>query len=55
VITGIQYWFSDYLITYLYIDKSTVYISFAIISITGPVLGVIVGGNVCASLGGYNS
>ena len=29
--------------------------TFAVISITGPVLGVVVGGNVTTSLGGYNS
>ena len=33
----------------------TVFITFAIVSITGPVLGVIVGGNVTTALGGYNS
>ena len=32
-----------------------VFTSFAIVSITGPVLGVIVGGNVTACLGGYNN
>lgn len=32
-----------------------VFTTFAIVSVTGPVLGVIVGGNVTACLGGYNN
>lgn len=55
VITGIQYWVSDYLITELKQEEKMVFVTFAIISITGPVLGVIVGGNVTTFLGGYNS
>ena len=55
IITGIQYWVSDYLIAVLKVEQKTVFISFAIVSITGPVFGVIVGGNVTAYLGGYTS
>ena len=55
VLTGIQYWFSDYLITELKADPNTVYISYGVISITGPVIGVIAGGNVTSALGGYKS
>ena len=36
-------------------DEQIVYVWFAIISITGPVLGAVVGGNVTSCLGGYNS
>ena len=46
---------SNYLITELKQDENVVFVSFAIISITGPVLGVVVGGNVTTHLGGYNS
>ena len=31
------------------------FVTFAFISITGPVLGVVVGGNVTTALGGYKS
>lgn len=55
IITGIQYWVSDYLLTVLKVDQETVFTSFAIISITGPVFGVIIGGNITSYLGGYNS
>ena len=55
VLTGIQYWGSDYLITQINVDKGTVFIGFGIVSITGPVLGVVVGGNITTCLGGYNS
>merc|ERR1712086_921242 len=55
VITGIQYWVSDYLIETLKVTRNQVFVTFAIVSITGPVFGVIVGGNVTTYLGGYNS
>lgn len=55
VLTGIQYWFSDYLITELQTNPEKVFISYGVISITGPVIGVIVGGNITSALGGYNS
>ena len=55
VITGIQFWMSDYFITELRTPKARVFLLFGIISITGPVLGVIIGGKVVAKLGGYNA
>ena len=55
IITGIQYWVSDYLITELKVEQEVVFVTFSIISITGPVLGVVIGGNVTTFLGGYNS
>lgn len=55
IITGIQYWVSDYLMTTLSIPETTVFISFSIISITGPVFGVVVGGNLCTYLGGFRA
>ena len=55
IITGIQYWVTDYLIYTLKIDETKVFISFSAISITGPVLGVVVGGNITTCLGGYNA
>ena len=55
IITGIQFWVSDYLITVLKVEKETVFTTFAVVSITGPVLGVVIGGNVTTALGGYNS
>jgi len=55
IITGIQFWISDYWINTLKVPEEVVFISFGIISITGPVLGVVVGGNITTKLGGYNS
>ena len=55
VLTGIQFWFSDYLITVINIDKSTVFDEFAIVSVTGTVFGVLAGGYISSLLGGYNS
>ena len=55
VITGIQFWMSDYYITQLKVNKKKVFLIFGIVSITGPVLGVIVGGKIVSMLGGYNT
>ena len=46
---------SDYMILQLKQDESTVFITFAIVSITGPVLGVVIGGNITTKLGGYST
>ena len=53
VITGIQYWITDYLINRLNQPESTVFITFGVVSISAPILGVIVGGNITTYLGGY--
>lgn len=55
VITGIQYWISDYMITVLKQDETIVFTTFTFDTITGPVFGVIIGGNVTTKLGGYNA
>jgi sugar phosphate permease len=55
IITGIQYWVSDYMIIVLQQSEATVFICFGVVSITGPVLGVIIGGNITTYLGGYST
>ena len=55
VVTGIQFWFTDYMITVMRMNKVTVFYLFATVSITGPVFGIILGGQVTKILGGYNS
>lgn len=55
ILTGIQYWGSDYLIQHINAPKNDVFIAFGLVSITGPVLGVVVGGNITTCFGGYNS
>ena len=52
ILAGIQYWVSLYMIEVLKVEKSLVFTTFGIISITGPVGGVIVGGIVITKLGG---
>ena len=55
VVTGIQYWISDYMITTLKTEQGTVFISYATISVTGPVIGIVFGGNLTTYFGGYTS
>ena len=46
---------TDYLIVELSLPPSTVQITFGVISLTGPVLGIVIGGNVAACMGGFRS
>jgi sugar phosphate permease len=55
VVTGIQYWTPDYLKNVLNQDDQTVSIYFSTCSLTAPVSGVIIGGIITTSYGGYNS
>lgn len=55
IITGIQYWATIYFENELEADKTTVNLSYALISVTGPILGVIIGGNITTYFGGYAS
>ena len=53
VVTGIQFWISDYMIEVIGAQKEKVFSMFALVSITAPTLGVILGGKISESLGGY--
>ncbi|CAK84475.1 unnamed protein product (macronuclear) [Paramecium tetraurelia] len=53
IVTGIQFWMTDYMIHEMHQDKQTVNIVFAIVSITAPVFGCITGGLIAQKLGGY--
>lgn len=55
VVTGIQFWISDYMREVMNIPSSKVYILFSIICITGPTLGVLSGGFFIQYLGGYTN
>lgn len=53
VVTGLQFWVSDYWRSVLFVEKETVFLVFSLITCTGPTLGVILGGLVLDKLGGY--
>jgi hypothetical protein len=55
VVTCIQFWFSDYMISVMEQPKEIVFTIFGVVSITGPVFGVILGGIISSKLGGYNT
>ena len=42
--TGIQFWVTDYLVTFLGADPNAVVVGFALASLTGPTAGVFFGG-----------
>jgi len=55
IVTGIQFWLSDYMKVALQVPASDVDTWFAVITITGPVLGVVVGGLIVNFFGGYEN
>mmetsp|Transcript_21533 Transcript_21533/g.19100 ORF Transcript_21533/g.19100 Transcript_21533/m.19100 type:complete len:295 (+) Transcript_21533:106-990(+) len=54
VISGIQFWASDYMRLVLKIPEEIVFPAFSIITLTGPTIGCIVGGGMTHLLGGYD-
>lgn len=64
VVTGIQYWFSDYLKKMFGksvlgeadgVSDETISFAFAFTCFTAPIFGAVVGGVTVAKLGGYNT
>ena len=56
VITAVQYWSTDYMIKVLKVEnQEDVLLTFSILCITSPTLGLILGGWACAFIGGYES
>ena len=53
VITGMQFWVSDYMQEVIHLESSKTYIIYAIVSISAPTLGVLTGGILIQYLGGY--
>jgi len=53
VVTGIQFWVTEYMTDVIGQEKSIVVPTFGITSITAPLLGVFLGGCVTDKLGGY--
>lgn len=55
VISGIQFWFADYMKEGIDVDQEVVDLAFALTTITSPILGVIIGGLITSWIGGYSS
>jgi len=55
VITVIQFWGSDYLESVLGLNKDQVSISFLIVCLTAPSIGVLIGGGIIYCIGGYDN
>ena len=55
VVTGIQFWISDYMQEVIHLKSSETYIIYSIVCISAPTLGVLIGGIVIQYLGGYTT
>ena len=53
VVSGIQFWITNYLVEVLHVSYAEALSAFTVVSATGPVLGVIFGGWLVDYLGGY--
>lgn len=52
-VTGIQFWYSDYMEIALGVSQYKVNIAFGLVTTTAPVFGVLVGGILTSCFGGY--
>ena len=55
VITGIQFWISDYMQEVIHLNSSETYFIYVIVCISAPTLGVLTGGFLIQYLGGYTT
>lgn len=53
VVTGIQFWATEFFLTAFKREIEEVLVAFTIVAATGPVLGLLIGGFVVSSMGGY--
>ncbi len=53
IVTGIQFWMTEYLVDILQVEPVTVNLVFSLCSVTAPLLGVLVGGTIADRYGGY--
>lgn len=54
VISGVQYWITDYIQTVLGHSKETAFIIYILVGAAGPILGVAFSGCVFDRIGGYH-
>ena len=54
VVTGIQYWLPDYMQNVMEIEPELAAWYFAALCFTAPISGVVMGGIITTSFGGYN-
>ncbi|CAG9310977.1 unnamed protein product [Blepharisma stoltei] len=54
VVTGAQFWTTDYLLNVLKIKGTSIFTPYAVTCLTAPTLGVAGGGYLCHRCGGYN-
>merc|ERR1719272_74001 len=53
IVTGVQYWATEYFVTVFKMEKGVVVACFACVALTGPTIGVIGGGIITDMRGGY--
>jgi len=53
IATAVQFWATDYSVSVLGVQKELVFLWYSVVSITGPTLGIVVGGALCHYFGGY--
>lgn len=54
VISGLQYWITDYVISVLGHEKETAFLVYIIVGAMGPILGVAFSGCIFDRIGGYH-
>jgi sugar phosphate permease len=54
VMSGLQYWITDYVVSVLGHNKETAFIVFILVGALGPILGVAFSGCIFDRIGGYH-
>lgn len=54
VVTGIQFWITDYMREIMGLPQAFVFKAFLVISLTAPIFGVLCGGILLHNFGGYD-
>ena len=55
VITGLQFWITDYMIIVIKVSETQAFISYAVLCVTAPTFGVLIGGIAIHNMGGYDA
>ena len=53
VISGLQMWTTDYFREVIGLSENSTHLAFAVVGITGPIIGAAISGIVASKLGGY--
>ena len=55
IVTGVQFWITDYMLNNIEYNLNRIFVTFAVVCLTAPTLGVLIGGYLIEKIGGYTN